>query len=206
VVCCVATPVRARKGGWLDKQSQVSGVLGRLGRGETSARAELLPLVYEELRSIASALMRQERSNHTLQPTALVHEAYMRLVGQDEPFRNRAHFFGVAAMAMRRVLVDHARRKTAAKRGGSSGVRRLDAPVLGDMPGDRDLDVLALDELLTRLAELDERKASVVELRFFGGMTNEQIADFLGIARSTVAEDWAFARAWLGARLGETQA
>jgi RNA polymerase sigma factor (TIGR02999 family) len=177
----------------------VTLVLQRVRGGDRAARDALLPLVYDELRQLAGGMMRSERAGHTLQTTALVHEAYVRLIGQDTDWANRAHFFGVAALAMRRVLVDHARAKMAAKRGGGSPAR-LESDPAAEVTS-FDIDVLSLNELLDRLAALDERKARVVELRFFGGMTNEQIAESLGIARSTVSEDWAFARAWLAARL-----
>jgi RNA polymerase sigma factor (TIGR02999 family) len=174
-----------------------------------------LPLVYDELRELAAQRLRRERGDHTLQATALVHEAYMRLVGPAQGdataqteggavWRNRAHFMALAARAMRRVLVDHARRRSAAKRGGAGAERARGAGVSADEVADPQSspdEVLALEELLVRLADLDERKARVVELRVFAGMTGEEIAEALGVARSTVADDWAVARAWLAAQM-----
>lgn len=177
----------------------ITDVLRRASNGDSAAVAELLPLVYDELRRLAGGYMRRERKDHTLQPTALVHEAYLRLVGTDQPFEGRAHFLGAAAVAMRRVLVDHARRHAAVKR-DAPGDRVTLAPEIASADA-RDMDVLELDQMLAALARKDERKARVVELRFFAGMSHDEIADVLGVARSTVAEDWTVARAWLAARL-----
>jgi len=187
----------------------VTRLLSGAADGDSRAAADLLPLVYDELRALAAQRLRRERGDHTLQPTALVHEAYMRLVGPEGSeasavWRTRAHFMALAARAMRRVLVDHARRRAAAKRGGSGDARARAAGLLAEEVADPHAgpeEVLALEELLVRLAALDERKARVVELRVFAGMTGEDIAEALGVARSTVADDWAVARAWLASEM-----
>jgi RNA polymerase sigma-70 factor (ECF subfamily) len=179
--------------------SSITEFLLRASDGDASATQKLLPLVYDELRRLAADYMKNERHDHTLQPTALVHEAYLRLVGSDQVWKGRSHFLAAAAVSMRRVLVDHARGRSAAKRGDRDGRITL-APDIAPST-DRDLDVLELDDLLAELARKDARKAKVVELRFFAGMTNDQIAEVLGTARSTVAEDWTVARAWLASRI-----
>lgn len=163
--------------------------------GRESAKHELVSLVYLELHGLASHFMRNERDDHTLQPTALVHEAYMRLMNQrNVSWQNRSHFFGIASQAMRRILVDHARKKRAAKREGGERVT-LDESVVTEPR--QSLDVIALDAALTRLGELNERQAKVVELRFFGGLDIEQTGEALGISPATVKRDWTFARAFL---------
>lgn len=171
-------------------------LLGAAQAGDESARAALLPLVYEELRRLAGAYMRGERDGHTLQPTALVHEAWMRLTGLDVGAAgDRGGFLRVAARAMRQVLVDHARAVRTGKRGG--GARRVaidDAVASFD---ERAGDLLELDEALDRLAQLDDRKSRVVELRFFGGLTVDEAAAALGLPVRTVERDWTLARAWL---------
>ena len=151
--------------------------------------------VYQELRAIAADYMRRERPEHTLQPTALVHEAYLRLSGRSAGWESRAHFVRVAARAMRRVLIDHARRKRATKRGGERDREPLDQ-VTAAMEGVSS-DLLALDEALDRLSAIDPRMAQVVELRFFAGLTIDDTAKVMGISRGTVKNDWALARAWL---------
>ena len=156
----------------------------------------LLPLVYDELRRLADGYMRREQIGHTLQPTALVHEAFFKLVdSSDRTFESRAHFLGVAARAMRQVLVDHARSRNAAKRGGDAVRVTLDESALGS--GGGDVDLLALDEALTRLASKNKRLAQVVELRYFSGLTIQETATVLGVGHTTVEDDWALARAWL---------
>jgi RNA polymerase sigma factor (TIGR02999 family) len=170
---------------------------GDTGERATSALAELL---YPELRQLAGRLMRRERSNHTLQPTAIVHEAFMRLVDQQTiDWQDRAHFLGVAAKVMRRILVEHARRRNAAKRGGGAHQVTLDetvVPASGSAPG-----LLAVDEVLTRLAGVDRRSAEVAELRIFGGLTVREIAEELHVSPRTVNGDWAMARLWLSREL-----
>lgn len=162
----------------------------------------LLELVYQELRRLAADYLQQERSDHTLQPTALVHEAYMRLAELDRiEWRDRTHFYAAAAGAIRRVLVDHARSHRAAKRGG--GWHRITLTGLGNSGPARELDVLSLDEALERLAALDARKARVIELRYFAGMTIAETARTLGVGTTTVEDDWAFAKSWLRRELGE---
>ena len=173
----------------------VTRLLVDLQRGREGAADQLVPLVYAELHGLAVHYMRNERGDHTLQPTALVHEAYMRLVDQrNATWQNRSHFFGVASQAMRRILVDHARRKRAVKREGGEQVT-LDAGVASVQ--ERSVDMIALDDALTKLATLDARQAKVVELRFFGGLDIEQTGEALGIASATVKRDWTFARAFL---------
>jgi RNA polymerase sigma factor (TIGR02999 family) len=173
-------------------------VLPATGGGLETAAA-LLPQVYDELRRIAALYLSRERRGGTLPPTALVHEAYLRLVGSDHRWRGRAHFLAAAAIAMRRVLVDHARRKGAAKRGGDAVRVHLDDDLAAPTP--REMRALELHELLIRLRSVDPRKSRVVEMRVFGGMTLEQTAEVLGVSRSTVAEDWSVARAWMAAEL-----
>lgn len=168
--------------------------------GEGQSDAELLEAAYEELRRLAAAYLARERSDHTLQPTALVHEAYAKLAGQDATIEGRAHFVGIAAQAMRRVLVDHARGKGRSKRGGGAWQRiDLDQAVVPE--GETNVDLVNLDEALRELADLSERQARVVELRFFGGMSVEEVASLLGTSERTVAREWRFARAWLGEEL-----
>jgi RNA polymerase sigma factor (TIGR02999 family) len=180
--------------------SEVTRLLQELGQ-RADAADELLPLVYENLQSIARARLRTERPGHTLQATALVHEAYVRLVGgQSISWQHRAHFFGVAAEAMRRVLVDHARRHRSQKRGG--GRRWVPLADL-DLAADNDVEeVLALDDALTALDAEDERAARIVKLRFYAGLSVDQTAEALGISPRTVAREWAFARARLFELLG----
>ncbi len=169
--------------------------------GRTPEPQELWPRVYTELRALAGAYLRRERPDHTLQPTALVHEAYIRLAEIDRmAFRDEAHFAAAAAGAIRRVLVDHARARNTAKRGG--GWQRLTLSGLEGLPAESVIDMLALDEALGRLAKLDERGARVIELRFFGGMTIEATARLLDCGITTVKEKWEFARVWLKRELG----
>jgi RNA polymerase sigma factor (TIGR02999 family) len=163
---------------------------------EKEALDKLMPVVYDELRRQAARYLRREQAGHTLQTTALIHEAYLRLVDQrNVQWQNRAHFFGIAAQMMRRILVDHARTKKRVKRGGSDvKISLADAAIL--VP-EQDLDVVALDEALTRLAEIDEQQSRVVELRFFSGLTVEETAEVMGISPATVKRDWSMAKAWL---------
>jgi RNA polymerase sigma factor (TIGR02999 family) len=164
--------------------------------GDRSALDRLMPLVYEDLRGVARRRLRLEEPGSTLQSTALVHEAYLRLVDQNRvQWKNRAHFFAVAARMIRRVLLDHARRGHAARRGGSATRLTLDESVAP--PRGRDVDLVALDDALNTLAELDARQAQVVELRFFGGLSIAETSEALGIATATVQRDWVTAKAWL---------
>jgi RNA polymerase sigma-70 factor (ECF subfamily) len=174
----------------------VTQILQEVRGGERDAPARLMPLVYDELRRLADYYLRQERPDHTLQPTALVHEAYLKLVDQTRvDWQNRAHFFGVAAQLMRRILVDHARRHRASKRGGFQQKLTLDEAVDYSQP--RDLDLVALDDALNALARFDERQSRIVELHFFGGLTIEETAEALGVSPATVKVDWSMAKAWL---------
>ena len=182
--------------------ADVTRCLKSLGEGHPSAVEELMPLVYEELRGLAAARLAAERSDHTLQPTALVHEAYLKLVGQqDANWTGRAHFFAVAAQAIRRVLIDHARKHGAIKRGAG---RRVTLSGVENLPEETDVDIVALDDALNRLAKNSERQARVVELRFFGGLSVEQAAQVLGVSPGTIKGDWRFARAWLAQQLDES--
>ena len=165
-------------------------------KGDKEALDSLVPLVYDELRRQASRYLRHERVGHTLQTTALIHEAYLRLVDQKNVhWQNRAHFFGIAAQLMRRILVDHARTKKRAKRGGSN--IRVSFNDATQMAQGQDLDIVALDEALERLAEIDEQQSRIVELRFFSGLTVDETAEVLGISPATVKRDWSMAKAWL---------
>jgi len=175
---------------------EVTNLLIELKNGNREAESRLMPLVYHELRRLASRYMRGERPGHTLQATALVHEAYLRLVGhEDVDWQNRAHFFGVAANLMRRILVDHARAKQAKKRGGGDQKVSLDVAVL--VRPEAPEQFLALDEALERLAKRDPRQARIVELRYFGGLSEEEAAEILEVSVRTVKRDWSVARAWL---------
>lgn len=170
--------------------------LNGVARGDANALERLLPVVYQEMRRLAASYLRNERSGHTLQPTALAHEAYLRLVGQQQAgWQGRHHFLGVAARAMRSILVDHARRRKAQKRGGGQTPVSLDATMIVD--GSLPVAFDDLDRALEDLARLSERQARVVELRYFGGLTIEETGQVLGISPVTVKRDWAVARAWL---------
>jgi len=184
------------------RSQDVTTILKLASDGDDSAVRRLLPLVYDELRALAESYLKQERPDHTLQATALVHEAYMRLIKQEDvEWQNRAHFFGVAAQAIRRILVDHARHHQRVKRGGQrQRVQLEDGVALLDESG---LDLLALDEAMNKLAEFNERAARVVELRFFGGLSRQEVGEFLSISLRTVADDWRLARAWLRRELSE---
>ena len=180
----------------MDSNTNVTQLLDRLRDGDAAASEAIIPLLYEELRGIAARCLKSERRGHTLQPTALVHEAFLKLVDQkNADFRSRGHFMAIAAMVMRRILVNHAEKRSAAKRGGGAARVPLDDDV-GASEG-QDLDVVALDEALHRLAKNDERKAKVVEQRFFAGMGMSQIAENLGVSLATVKRDWEYARTWL---------
>jgi RNA polymerase sigma factor (TIGR02999 family) len=175
----------------------VTGWLLRWSEGDADALERLISLIYEECRRIAARQLRHERQEHTLSPTALVHEFYLRLVDQRRvTWKNRAQFFGVAARLMRRVLVDHARARKAAKRGGGSTLLSLDAGA-GAPEEPRTAEILAIDQALTRLGQLDPDQERIVELRFFAGLTTEEIAHALGRSPRTVKREWQLAKAWL---------
>jgi RNA polymerase sigma factor (TIGR02999 family) len=178
--------------------TDVTRILSAIEQGDPQAAEQLLPLVYDELRRLAARRLADEEPGHTLQPTALVHEAYLKLVGADpqQPWNGRVHFFAAAAEAMRRILIDHARRKHRARRGGGKTRVELDDIGAAAVDGRAD-DLLALDEALTQLAAAAPRRAELVRLRYFAGLTLEQAAELLGISRATADRHWAFARAWL---------
>lgn len=180
--------------------SDVTGLLQLWSGGRKDVLDELLPHIYGELRQLAASYLRRERADHTLQATALVHEAFLKLIDQRVvKWQNRAHFFGIAAQAMRRILVDHARAHAAFKRGDGAMRLALDEALL--VSAAPSVDLLALDEALTRLAELDAQQSQVVELRFFGGLTMEETAEVLHISPATVGREWTLARSWLYAEL-----
>ena len=182
------------------KPDDATQVLSDLTGGDASAADRLMPLVYSQLRALAGSFFRGQPADHTIQPTALVHEAFVRMVNQtDVHWRSRAHFYAVAATAMRQILTDYARRRRSAKRG--HGWRKV---VLDETPGANEqhpIDLIALNEALDRLAELDSRKHRVVELRFFGGLSVEDVAEVMGVSKATVEKDWRAARAWLNREL-----
>src|SRR5262245_35472761 len=181
----------------------VTDLLVEWGRGNEVAYDELLPLVYAELRRVAARYMSAERGDHTLQPTALVHEAYLKLVDQRRAtWKNRAHFVGVAAMVMRRILVNHARDRGAKKRGG--GAERVSLTVAENILAGSEVDLVDLHDALERLTALDPRAGRIVELKFFGGLTLEEVAEVLQVSLATVERDWSFARTWLYDALGNS--
>lgn len=185
-----------------DPSKGVTELLHRWNQGDREAMDRLMPIVYDELRRLAAGYLKAERPGHTLQPTALVHEAYLRLVRQDRvEWQNRAHFFGIAARMMRRVLVDHARRRQAEKR--DSGGFRLTIQIGEVLEVPRDPELLELDHALGRLERLDADQARVVELRFFGGLTVEETATVLGISTATVKREWRTAKAFLRTEIAE---
>lgn len=178
----------------------ITRLLLELTGGNAEAIDALLPLIYDELRSLAANYLRRERPDHTLQPTALVHEAYLRMVDQTQVnWQNRAHFFGVAAQMMRRILVDHARAHNAGKRGADFQKLSLDDNI--DKAVERSDELIALDEALHELAEIDSQKARIIELRYFGGLSFEETAEVLGVSAVTVKRHWRMARAWLFGRM-----
>jgi RNA polymerase sigma factor (TIGR02999 family) len=179
------------------KELAITQMLREWGDGKPEALDDLLPLVYDELHRQAARFLRKERAGHTLQTTALINEAYLKLIGRkDVNWQSRTHFFAVAAQAMRRILVDHARAKYSDKRGGSKIKLTLDEAI-GLAASERSIDLMALDEALTRLSKFDPQQARVVELRYFSGLSLEETAEALHISRATVARDWEAARAWL---------
>ena len=185
----------------MSSPADITGLLRRHGQGDAEAREQLLQLLYDDLHGVAGALMRKQGPEHTLQPTALVNEAYLRLLGEPggEGWRSREHFLAVAARAMRFALVDHARKRGAVKRGGGAERQALDHLVV--QVEERCVDLVDLDEALSRLAQRSERAAQVVEARFFGGLTAEETASALGASLRTVERDWRMARAWLADEL-----
>ncbi|HJZ80769.1 MAG TPA: sigma-70 family RNA polymerase sigma factor [Pyrinomonadaceae bacterium] len=177
-------------------RTEITDQLIAWSRGDAAALERLMPAVYQELRRIADYYLRGEQAGHSLQPTALVHEAYLRLIDQTKvEWHNRAHFFGVAAQMMRRILIDHAKAKQRLKRGGAAPKISLDETV--DVTHERAAELVALDDALQILSEVDERKSRIVELRYFGGLTVEETAQVLGISDKTVMRDWKLAKAWL---------
>jgi RNA polymerase sigma-70 factor, ECF subfamily len=176
-------------------EGDITRLLGEISAGNQLAERELIPLVYDELRRLARGYMRWERPDHTLQPTALVNEAYLRLQGSPVTWKDRTHFFAVAAQLMRRILVDHARAHRAGKRAGNH--HRISLDEAAAFPQPKGIDVLALDEMLHRLEQRDPRQARIVELRFYGGLSEGAIAKHFGISERTVRREWSVARAWL---------
>jgi len=185
----------------MTEKSDVTRLLNKAQNGDKESLDKLLPLIYDELRRVAANQLRAERENHTLQATALVHEAYLRLLEQQEvDWQNRAHFFSIAAEMMRRILVNYAVQRNAKKRG--DGVTRISLDdAISFSNGETDLDLVSLDAALKRLAEFDENQARIVELRFFGGLTIEEVAEVLDISESTVKREWKMAKAWLKTQL-----
>ena len=184
----------------METSADVTALLSELTKGNPAAGSKLIPLVYDQLRRLADGYMRRERTGHTLQTTALVHEAYLKLLGQRSvDWQNRAHFFGIAAQVMRRVLIDHARGHVRDKRGGRSEHVQLDEALV--FSPERSADFLELNAALERLAEIDARQAQIVEMRFFAGLTVEETAEVLKISPKTVKRDWSVAKAWLHGEL-----
>lgn len=181
---------------------EVTGLLVDWNNGQQEALERLMPLVYDELRRIAKRYLRKERDDHTLQTTALVHEAYIRLIDQNHAnWQNRAQFFGVAANMMRRILVDHARGHQADKRGGGAAKLSLDEAI--EIADQKEVDLIALDDALNNLAELDEQQSRVVELRFFAGLTVEETAEVMKLSPATIKREWSMAKAWLHRELSK---
>jgi RNA polymerase sigma-70 factor (ECF subfamily) len=189
----------------MEGPDEFSKQLADLQAGDPQALEQLTPVLYAELRRIARRVWGHQNPGHTLQPTVLIHEAYLKLVHQkDRTFQSRAHFFGVASMAMRQVLVNHAESRAAGKRGGKNSAVPLDEAETASLKEDRD--VLALHDALKTLSEMDPRKSRVVEMRYFGGLSTEETAEALGVSGITVTRDWQAARAWLARELGASQA
>lgn len=181
-----------------DSPGEITVLLAEMKRGNSEALPRLIPLLYEELRRLAGHFLRDERPGHTLQPTALVHEAYLKLAGQHAGFENRAQFMAIAAQAMRRILVDYARGRVAAKRGRGLALTDFEVATAGMAATvEQSEELLAIDEAVEKLAKLDPQQARVVEMRYFGGLTVEETAAALGIAPRTVKREWALAKAWL---------
>jgi RNA polymerase sigma-70 factor (ECF subfamily) len=190
----------AESGAMVPQEAEVTALLAEVAKGNQAAQEQLVPLVYSELKKLARAYMRRERDDHTLQTTALVHEAYLKLVRNQTPnWQGRSHFFGIAAQLMRQILIDHARGRLRDKRGGAPVVLPLNEALAFSPQHSEEL--VKLDEALVRLAKLDARQSQIVELRFFGGLNVEETAEFLSISPKTVKRDWAMAKAWLHGEL-----
>ncbi len=184
-----------------NSSGEITGMLIELTEGNHEVVDRILPFIYDELRRLAGSYLRRERPDHTLQPTALVHEAYMKLIDQKRVrWQNRAHFFGIAAQVMRRLLMDHARKHLANKRGGDAEIHPLEEEILVVSHG-KSAELLALDDALERLAKMDPQKARVVELRYFGGLSIEETAEVLGVSVPTINRHWRMAKAWLYSEL-----
>ena len=184
--------------------SEITQMLIELTGGNKDVVNQILPHIYDELRRLAGSYLRRERADHTLQPTALVHEAYMKLIDQKQVhWQNRAHFFGIAAQVMRRILMDHARKHTAEKRGGDADKLPLEEEILV-VSHERSADLIALDDALQALSQFDEQKAKIVELRYFGGLSIEETAEVIGVSVPTINRQWRMAKAWLHAELART--
>jgi RNA polymerase sigma-70 factor, ECF subfamily len=180
------------------RSSRVTQLLERFEPGDRQTEEQLFADVYTELRTIAARYLRRERKSHTLQPTALVHEVYLKLVGQTRvEWQGRAHFLAIAARAMRQILVDHARRRRAAKRGGNQLRIALDDNLVVELKSDPDVDLLALEDALAKLTKLDPRQARMIELRFFGGLSVAEAATAMGMPKRSVEREWTMVRAWL---------
>lgn len=177
-------------------EQNITKLLINWSNGDKEALDELLPLVYQELRRLAGHFLRNEKGGHMLQATALVHEAYLKLIDQNISWQNRAHFFAIAAKMMRRIMVDHARSLATAKRGGDRTLLTLDENLVA-ATNSRNLDLLALDQALTELSKIDARQGQIIEMRFFGGLTIEETAEILNLSPATVKREWVMARAWL---------
>lgn len=187
----------------MDQSHSITRMLNEWSNGDPNVLDNLMPLIYDELRRQANSYLRHENPNHTLQATALIHETYLRLIDQREAhFNSRSHFFAIAANMMRRILVDHARTKHRDKRGGNAETLPLDEAI-NVAQKESGVDLVALDQALNRLEEMDERQARVVELRYFSGLSLEETAEALKISRTTVAQDWALAKAWLYRELSQ---
>lgn len=183
----------------MDTQN-ATNLLVRLSKGDKDVLNDLLPLIYDELKRLAASYLRRERSDHTLQPTALVHEAYLKMVDITQvSWQNRAHFIGVAANQMRRILVDYARQHNAQKRGGEFHILTLNEEI--DKANEQSTELIALDDALTELAKMDPEKARIVELRYFGGLTVEETAEVMGVSDITIKRHWRMAKAWLYGQL-----
>lgn len=186
----------------MDTSPDITDMLIAWSKGDRDALEQLTPMVYRELKRLAGSYLRRERGEHTLQPTALAHEAYIKLIDQQNvQWQNRAHFFGIAAQAMRRILVDHARERLAEKRGSGGAQISLDEAI--EVSDRRAGQLVALDDALQALSELDPQKCRVVELKYFGGLTLEEMAEILGLSRATVVREWRMAKAWLYGELNK---